>query len=197
MRIGLGLLFLLPLAGCTAPQDHHLGSCEPVSPLLVMSWAVNMADPPTPTWTIVWPDGRTETWIVEATLRAGPAEESTVVTDGAPDAQTACGVAASHGAYPGPHWPPTGFPEGTWQMHLRVTREEVASLDPAPVESAVRRSFFSLPRDASMPQCADGTTLAFSAQVDGRTHRSQASCQGIPDFEEFAAFVRTWLGGAR
>ena len=191
MRRTLALATILLLAGCAAPQEHA-GACEVAAPLLVASATVNMADPPAPTWTIVWPDGTTETWKADSTLRPGPAAESTLTAHGGLGAERACGVAAFHGAYPGPHWPPTGFPD--LQVAMEVTPTDSGQADAAAIEGLLREAFFDLPADASVPECSDGVTRAYSAQVDGRRHHSSASCEGTPGFEAFVAALAGHLG---
>ncbi len=198
MRLPVVLAFLMVLAGCSEAPQRHGGLCEPVVPLLVGSGVVNgpRSSPHSPTldWTVVWPDGRVERWGVKQTLEEGPTEESSVLTRGGLDPELACGVAVFHGGYPGPDWPISQFPGGPYQIQLEFTQRQATQAGAAPLEAILRDSFFDLPADASVPDCADGITRTFSAHLDGRSHRSQAYCEGTPEFEAFVASVAAWLG---
>lgn len=184
------------LAGCSTPPDEHAGPCPVIEPLLVWSGSVNGPKDavPAPTWTVIWPDGRFETWVVRQAITAGAEEDSHVVARGGLEATTVCGVAAFHGSYPGPEWPWAGL-EGSRQSTLDVAFREEGQGERATLEEELRRSFFGLPADASSG-CEDGVTSRFSAHLDGRTHRSHAYCDGTADFEAFEQAVRDWLASS-
>lgn len=177
------------LAGCAAPADLHSGPCRPGEPLLVGSSAVNMAAAPSPGWTVVWLDGRVERWVVRQGLEAGSAEDARVSARDGLDAEVVCGVATFHGRYP--VWPPSGASSSAF--HLEVDLDSTARIDPGPLEDLLRASFFGLPADASVPDCADGVTRRYSARLDGLEHHSQADCQGSAEFEAFAGSVHGLL----
>lgn len=199
MRATFGVLTvaLVVLAGCAAPVATHAGPCTPAEPLLVVSGVANQPGPaPSESWTVVWPDGGVQTWSMRVTVAYGSEDASRVTARGGLEATSVCGVAAFHGSYPGPAWPPPGFPAEAWRATVDATPRGVAQGNASHLQALLHRSFFALPADASVPGCHDGVTLRYSASNAGTVHRVRAYCQGDPAFETFAEDVRTWLDEA-
>ncbi len=197
MRFVLCLLILL--AGCTEPPAAMTGPCEPADLLLVQSSASNMPtpEPSAPRWIVVWPDAEVWRLGVDLDMVPGTFNASTVQAAAPLHLQEACGIVSFHGTFPGSANAPWWMDSlgDSWEQHYSVALLEVRQRDLVALQAIIEDGFFALPADASVPDCADGGTVAYTAKLQGATHQSKASCQWTEDFGAFHDAFQAWLAG--